>query len=290
MLKFLFILICLLSFTTLYAQQTSNMQVTQQVDNVVITYDISSEKSGQTFDIKVECSSDGGKTYSIIPQFITGDIKGIAAGNKKQIIWNVLNERQELVGDQFVFQLWAKENNPINSYSNDSDNDKLILIGKSYFNQGEFQKADSIFSKVIVNQPDNIRVYVYLARTASCMDPTSELGLAKPKFELLIEKISNETKKYDKELQEAFTYLGYYYLLKKDYPVSKSWYKRMYELDASNKQWQIQSLKSQALLAYREKKYVEARDCYIEIKKLNPADPDAKKAIQDLSKAIRDAQ
>lgn len=171
-----------------------------------------------------------------------------------------------------------------------SNLDDQMLIGKSYYQLKEFPKADSIFSKVTINQPDNMQAYVYLARTASSMDPTSELGLAQPKFESLIEKVGTETNKYAKELQEAFTYLGYYNLQKNDYTAAKSWYKKLFDLDPSNKQWQIQSLKSQALIAYKEKKYVDARDFYIEIKKLDPNDLDASKAIQDLNKAITAAQ
>jgi len=171
-----------------------------------------------------------------------------------------------------------------------SDKDDLMLIGKSYYQLAEFHNADSVFSKIIVNQPDNMQAYVYLARTASSMDPTSELGLAQPKFESLVEQVGTNTVKYAKELQEAYTYLGYYNLQKKDYPTAKSWYKKLFALDPLNKQWQIQSLKSQALVAYKEKNYVEARDLYIEIKKLDPADNDAAQAIKDLNKAIAAAK
>ena len=171
-----------------------------------------------------------------------------------------------------------------------SDKDDMMLIGKSYYQLSEFHKADSIFTKVIANQSDNMPAYVYSARTASSLDPTSELGLAQPKFESLIQKVGTETTKYAKELQESYTYLGYYNLQKNDYVAAKSWYKKLFELDPANKQWQIQSLKSQALIAYKEKKYIEARDLYTEIKKLNPADPDAAKAIQNLNKAIEAAQ
>lgn len=107
MLKFISILIALLPIIALHAQQVTNMQVTQEADNVVITYDISSEKSGQTFDIKVECSTDNGKTFSITPLTLTGDLKDVSAGTRKKIVWDVLSERQELAGDQFVFQLVA---------------------------------------------------------------------------------------------------------------------------------------------------------------------------------------
>jgi len=162
----------------------------------------------------------------------------------------------------------------------------MMLIGKSYYQLAQYPKADSIFNKVIEAQPDNMQAYVFLARTASSMDPTNELGLAQPKFEALVNKVGAETSKYPKELQEAYTYLGYYFLQKNEFPASKAWYVKLYELDPANKSWQIQSLKSQALIAYKEKNYVQARDLYAEIKKLDPADLDAAKAIQDLTKAI----
>jgi len=171
-----------------------------------------------------------------------------------------------------------------------TDKEDMMLIGKSYYQLKQYPNADSIFNKIILEQPDNMQAYLYLARTASSMDPNSELGLAQPKFEALVAKVGTESAKYAKELQEAYTYLGFYYLQKQDYAASKSWYKKLFELDPENKQWQIQSLKSQALIAYKEKNYVEARDLYTEIKKLDPADLDAAKAIQDLTKAINAAQ
>jgi uncharacterized protein (TIGR02145 family) len=109
MLKFLFILISFLSFLTIRAQQVTNIEITQESDKVVITYDITSNKAGQTFDIKVKCSADGGKTFSINPQSITGDLTSVSTGTGKRIVWDVLSERQELAGDHFVFQLVATD-------------------------------------------------------------------------------------------------------------------------------------------------------------------------------------
>lgn len=193
------------------------------------------------------------------------------------------------IASNYYYSRWY--NNAINwlnikESKGKSGKDDLMLIGKSYYQLGEFHNADSIFNKVVATQPDNMQAYVYLARSASSLDPTSELGLAQPKFESLIQKVGTETVKYAKELQEAYTYLGYYNIKKSDYTAAKLWYTKLFELDPANKQWQIQSLKSQALIAYKEKKYVDARDIYVEIKKLNPADLDAGKAIQDLNKAI----
>jgi hypothetical protein len=120
MFKLLLSTIAILAFYTLQAQQVTNIQVSQAGDKVVITYDISSSKAGQTFDIKVECSADGGKTFSIFPKSITGDLKGITVGSGKRIVWDVLSEQQELSGDQFVFQLVATINNQRTSIKNDN--------------------------------------------------------------------------------------------------------------------------------------------------------------------------
>ena len=169
------------------------------------------------------------------------------------------------------------------------DSEDLMYIGKSYYQIAEFPKADSTFSQILVNQPDNMQAYLWVARTYSSMDPSSELGLAKPKFETLIEKIGTETTKYSKELQEAYSYLVPYYLQKKDYTTSKMWAKKLFDLDPANKKWQIQSLTFQAMIAHGEKKYAEARDFFIEIKQLDPGYPNVDKTINDYNKAIKAA-
>jgi tetratricopeptide (TPR) repeat protein len=169
------------------------------------------------------------------------------------------------------------------------DTEDLMLIGKAYYQLAEFPKADSVFSQIIVNQPDNMQAYLWVARTYSSMDPTSEQGLAKPKFEAMIEKIGAETAKYSKELQEAYSYLVPYYLQKKDYTTSRTWAKKLFDLDPANKKWQIQSLILQATISHTEKKYADARDFFIEIKKLDPAYPNVDKTINDYNKAIKGA-
>jgi tetratricopeptide (TPR) repeat protein len=121
------------------------------------------------------------------------------------------------------------------------------------------------------------------------MDPSFELGLAKPKFESVIDKIGTETTKYAKELQEAYSYLITYFFQKKEYSAVKAYCKKLYDLDPANKKWQIQSLIYQANVAYNEKKYADARDFFIEIKKIDPAYPDVDKTINDYNKAIKAA-
>jgi Mg2+/Co2+ transporter CorC len=79
--------------------------------------------------------------------------------------------------------------------------------------------------------------YLWEARTKSNLDSTSEQGLAKPYFEMLIEKASSNPEKSKNDLVEAYEYLGYYYYLKsqkeksmKEIPTSKSYYEKLIAL------------------------------------------------------------
>ena len=124
--RILLLHICFLFSLTLHAQHVANIKVIQEVDKVIITYDITSDKAGQTFNIKVECSSDNGKTFSILPENLTGDVKEVRAGSAKRIEWDVLSEREELTGDHFVFQLVATDSDKQKSIEFD------IKIGDTY--------------------------------------------------------------------------------------------------------------------------------------------------------------
>jgi len=161
-----------------------------------------------------------------------------------------------------------------------------MLLGKAYYQINDYPHADSVFSSVISTMPDDMQALLYIARTYSNMDPTSELGLAAPKFLNLIQKASADSVKYKQELFEAFSYMGYYNLQKKDYELAKMWYNRLFSLDPKNKEWQIRALNSLALISYREKNYVETKNIYLRIQVLDPTNADVKQAISDLNKVI----
>jgi len=106
--KNLFIIILIISsHSILQAQQISNVRATQNSDNVSIGYDITGAKAGQTFDIDVKCSLNGGNSFTIFPTSISGDIKGVTNGYGKQINWDVLQDRDEIVGENIVFEVTA---------------------------------------------------------------------------------------------------------------------------------------------------------------------------------------
>jgi len=94
----------------------------------------------------------------------------------------------------------------------DVANDYYIL-GKLYYNLHEWNKADSVFSINIYMDPGNIKGYIWKAWSQVNLDPDSKEGLAKPTFEMLIEKAKPDSVKNSKELTAAYSYLSYYYFL-----------------------------------------------------------------------------
>lgn len=128
---------------------------------------------------------------------------------------------------------WAKLIDP-----NNTNNDEYMKVGRAYYNGEKYQSADSVFNIILKKSPDYVPAYLQIARTYSKMDPDTKLGLAKPKFEKLIEVTEKDPLKNEAELMEAFGYLGYYHMLNNNFDSAKDYYNRMIELN-SNKENKI---------------------------------------------------
>src|SRR5690606_11661129 len=111
----------------------------------------------------------------------------------------------------------------------DSEND-YIQVGRAFYQDKAFAKADEVFSKMTSKYPDNLQAYLWRANIAAAQDPDSELGIAKPKFEALLQKAAVDSVKYAKEMYDALRYLGYEALQGKRYDDAKAYYTRMMNL------------------------------------------------------------
>ena len=92
-------------------------------------------------------------------------------------------------------------------------------LGRSYYFNHQFAPADSAMMKVNELSPKYASGYLWRAKANTQIDSTSELGLAKPHYEKYIELAeadSANAAKYNSGLIEAYGYLAYYYILKKD--------------------------------------------------------------------------
>ncbi|MBI9053344.1 MAG: caspase family protein [Bacteroidales bacterium] len=98
--------LALLSFTA-NGQQIDNLRIRTLENKVNLIYDITNEKSGQLFNVKVLCSNNGGKTFDMTLKSISGDYgKGTEGGKDKIIIWDVLKDTEKLKGN-YVFKIIA---------------------------------------------------------------------------------------------------------------------------------------------------------------------------------------
>jgi hypothetical protein len=61
--------------------------------------------------------------------------------------------------------------------------------------------------------PEHVQGYLWRARALVNIDTTSKLGLAKPVYEVMIEKARGDSVKNAKELMEAYSYLAYFNLV-----------------------------------------------------------------------------
>lgn len=126
-------------------------------------------------------------------------------------------------------------------------NSKLMATGKlnaqEYFDYGKalyfnknYDEAVKAFDNLAILKPDFAIVYRWLGATKSNIDPESEKGLAKDDYEKFISLAENDSIKYKTELIEAYSYLGYYYYLKKDNDKSKKVWQKISILDPTNQQ------------------------------------------------------
>jgi tetratricopeptide (TPR) repeat protein len=194
----------------------------------------------------------------------------------------------ELALDQYYARRYkdAVETFKLKASKGLSDKGDPMLIGKAYYSLGDYAKADSVFSGVIANQPEEIQPNLWLGRTYSYLDADGTKGIAKAQFEKLIQLTKSDSVKYKGELKEAIQYMGSYYIQQKDYDGAEPWYTRLLNLDAKNKDWQTTALMALATINYRQKDYVSTKECYQKLLEFNPSNADYKQAIKDLDKAI----
>jgi tetratricopeptide (TPR) repeat protein len=126
-----------------------------------------------------------------------------------------------------------------------------MQVGRAYYNGERYQSADSVFNIVAKSSPDYVQAYLWIARTYSRLDPDTKLGLAKPKFDKLVEVAQQDSVKNVAELAEALSFLGYSYMSSENYTLSKAYYNRLAEVSADNKDYKIRAYSGLGLIELR---------------------------------------
>jgi tetratricopeptide (TPR) repeat protein len=181
--------------------------------------------------------------------------------------------------------IWIKLLDPAKDNTDD-----LMRIGRAYYTGEKFKTADSVFNIIITKTPGFLPANLMVARTYSKMDPDLKLGIAKPKFEKLIEVAKPDSIKNESEMMEAFAYLSYYHMMKENFSRSKDYYNKMVNLDPNNKENKIKGyvgIGSVELRSTSTEKTNEGRlpyltratEAYNKILAIDPANASAKSQI-----------
>jgi tetratricopeptide (TPR) repeat protein len=175
-----------------------------------------------------------------------------------------------------------------------------MQLGRWYLNAEKFKSADSVFSQVIKMDPNNIDAYVFTARTYSRMEADPKTGMAKPKFEKVLEKAAADSVKNADYMMEAFQYLGYYYRENDNYTKSKDYYTRMITFDPNDKENKTKGYSglggldtrmgiNEKVTEVRLPYLAKAKDSYNKILAYDPANESAKtllKYVQDIEASV----
>ena len=125
------------------------------------------------------------------------------------------------------------------------------------------------------------------ARTYSKMDPDYKLGLAKPKFEKVLDIAKKDSIKNQSDMMDAMQYLGYFHMESGNYSKAKDLYNRMINLDPQSKENKIKGyngLGSLETKAAGQEKTLEGKlgylaksaEAYEKILAIDPANASAK--------------
>jgi tetratricopeptide (TPR) repeat protein len=167
----------------------------------------------------------------------------------------------------------------------DSESD-YIQVGRAFYQAKAFNKADETFNRMVARYPDNLQGYLWLANTASAKDPDSELGLAKPRFEALLNKAAVDSVKNAKEIYDALRYLGYEALMNKRFDEAKAYYNRMENLSPAYK---VRALSSLSTMYMSMGEYGKATEENNRILAIDPGNEAARSAIQYIAQLQRSA-
>jgi uncharacterized protein (TIGR02145 family) len=170
--KFVLLIILLdLTFHGLYSQEITNIHFEQEGEMINIYYDLTGVGS---FEIKVYCSQEEGKTWGQPLSMVTGAVgNDQGSGYGKKIVWDVLSEREKLQGD-IKFKIEAIYRSLIGTFVDDRDGKtyKWVKIGDQVWMAENLNFITASGSWCYDNQTSNCitygRLYDWQTAKTSC--------------------------------------------------------------------------------------------------------------------------
>jgi formylglycine-generating enzyme required for sulfatase activity len=162
--KFIFQIVLALLFLSAQAQKVSNIRAEQRGQEIVVLYSL---EATSPCEVSLLLSQDNGVTWGAPLKNVSGDVgKSITAG-EKQINWKVLEEREQLVGDNLKFKVIAYTKKllepemvfveggtfQMGSNSGESDENPVHSVTLSAFNIGKYEVTQAQWKAVMGNNP-----------------------------------------------------------------------------------------------------------------------------------------
>jgi len=121
-----------------YSQNVTNIETKQAGDNIEISYDLDKEAN-----IEIFISENGGRTFSKITK-VTGDVGDPVYAGRKKIVWNVLEEYDNFLGNA-IFKVTAspslkakQQAKEAKQLANQNLNGSYISLGSSLYSFGYY--------------------------------------------------------------------------------------------------------------------------------------------------------
>jgi uncharacterized protein (TIGR02145 family) len=167
----IFILIFYYSISMVKSQTISNVAAIQDGDKVVITYNLECDIFA---DISVYVSEKGDGTFTGPLKSVTGDAGNNILQGSKTIVWNPLQDRDMILGDNIVFRIMGQTIFRSYTDSRDGKTYKTIKIGEQFWMAENMAYKTGTGCWAYDNDESNIEKYGYLYtwETANKVCPT----------------------------------------------------------------------------------------------------------------------
>ncbi len=117
------VLNCMVLTLALQAQTVRNVKATQEGQKIAISYEL---VCAQPTEINLFLSEDNGQTWNAVKTGVSGDVGLKVTQGNKVIYWDVLQSKEKLVGNAFVFKVKVKDQN---KNENEIKDIKSVKIG-----------------------------------------------------------------------------------------------------------------------------------------------------------------
>ena len=158
----LFIGLFLFFTITISAQKVTNVSNHQEQSTIIVSYDLETKSPCK---ISLFVSTNGGTTWQGPLKKVNGDVGINVSSGSKSITWNVLEEFEELSGENIVFKVSADASST-NSLATNSALKLIPKDAKSFKVRGEarlatedYNGAVADFTKAIALNPKNATLY-----------------------------------------------------------------------------------------------------------------------------------